>query len=56
MNSTRYTGDTVLIADYEEKLQQLLDVVVIKSENIYFFLHKKTSKCIAACKKAGTGT
>ena len=44
MNNIRYADDTVLIADNENELQEMLDTVVRESEKKCLYLNRKKRK------------
>ena len=54
-NSLRYADDTALIADSEEKLQRLLDVVTKESESIALKINFEKNAC-DGCEQKGTGS
>ena len=46
INNLRYADDTVLIADSEEKLQDILTVVIIENENKGLQRNAKKTECM----------
>ena len=64
MNNIRYSDDTVLIADNEKELQEMLDTVVRESEKKGLSLNKKKTEvmviseknCTPACNIVMNGT
>ena len=52
INKIRYADDTVLIADSEENLQRLLDIITEKSEEMGLTFNLKKSECMVISKKA----
>ena len=53
INNRRYADDTDLIADSEEKLQNILTTVTIESENKGLQLYAKRTECMVVKKKVG---
>ena len=51
MNNIRYADDTVLIADNEKELQEMLDTVVRESEKKGLSLNKKKRKSWSSQRK-----
>ena len=51
MNNIRYADDTVLIADNEKELQEMLDIVVRESEKKGLSLNKKKTEVMVISKK-----
>ena len=51
MNNIIYADDTVLIADNEKELQEMLDTVVRESENKGLSLKKKKTEVMVISKK-----
>ena len=51
MNNIRYADDTVLIADNEKELQEMLDTVVRESEKKGLSLNKKKTEVMVISKK-----
>ena len=51
INNLRYADDTVLIADSEEKLQNILSTVTFESENKGLQLNAKKTECMAISKQ-----
>ena len=58
MNNIRYADDTVLIADNEKELQEMLDTVVRESKNkgLYLWIKRKPKSCMVISKKNCRGT
>ena len=56
MNNIRYADDTVLIADNENELQEMLDTVVRESEKKGLSLNKKKTEVMVISKKNCTPT
>ena len=56
INNLRYADDTVLIADSEEKLQDILQTVAEESENKGLQLDAKKTECMVISKKPYTPT
>ena len=54
MNNIRYAHDTVLIADNEKELQEMLDTVVRESEKKGLSLNKKKTEVMVISKKTCT--
>ena len=54
INNLRYADDTVLIADSEEKLQNILSTVTIESENKELQLNAKKTECMVISKQPDT--
>ena len=52
MNNNRYADDTVLIADNEKELQEMLDTVVRESEKKGQSLNKKKTDVMVISKPA----
>ena len=51
-NNLRYADDTVLMGESEEQLQKLLDIVVLKSEEMGLSLNVKKTECMVVSKKS----
>ena len=51
INNLRYADDTVLIADSEEKLQNVLTTVTVESENKGLQLNAKKTECMIISKQ-----
>ena len=56
MNNIIYADDTVLIADNENELQEMLDTVVRESEKKGLYLNKKKTEVMVISKKNCTPT
>ena len=54
INNLRYADDTALIADSEEKLQDLLDVVVKESKKMGLDLNEKKTEIMVKTRKKTT--
>ena len=52
INNLRYADDTVLIADSEEKLQNILTTVAVESENKGLQLNAKKTECMVISKQS----
>ena len=52
INNLRYTHDTVLIADLEEKLQNILTTVTVKIENKGLQLYANKTECVVISKQS----
>ena len=52
LNNLRYADDTVLIADSEEKLQNILTTVTIESEKKGLQLNAKKTECMVISKRS----
>ena len=52
INNLRYVDDKVLIADLEEKLQNVLTTFTVKSENKGLQLNAKKTDCMVISKRA----
>ena len=52
INNLRYADGTVLIADSEEKLQNILTTVTVESENKGLQLNAKKTKCMVISKQS----
>ena len=52
INNLRYADDTVLIADSEEKLQNILTTVTVESENKGLQLNAKKTECMVISKQS----
>ena len=53
INNLRYADDTVLIADSEEKLQNILTTVTVENENKGLQLNAKRTECMIISKQSG---
>ena len=51
-NNLRYADDTVLIADSVEKLQNILTIVTVESENKGLQVNGKKTKCMVSSKQS----
>ena len=51
INNLRYADDTMLIADSEEKLQNILTIVTVESENKGLQLNAKKTECMVISKQ-----
>ena len=52
INNLRYADDTVLIADLEENLQNILTTVTVKSESKGLQLNAKKTECMVIWKQS----
>jgi len=52
VNNIRFVDGTALVADSEDKLQKLLDVVVEHSDRMGLYMNKNKSFCLVASKRA----
>ena len=52
INNLRYTDDTVLIAESEEKLQNILTTITVESENKGPQLNAKKTECMVISKQS----
>ena len=52
LNNLRYADDTVLMAESDDQLQKLLDIVVLESEKLGLTLNLKKTECMVVSKKS----
>ena len=51
LNNLRYADDTVLIAESDDQLQKLLNIVVLESEKLGLTLNLKKTECMVVSKR-----